>query len=482
MNWRVQFNSARAIGFLLGPLLFVLLRFFMQPNGLTEAGAGVLGATLWIAVWWITEVVEVEVTALLPIVLFPLAGGMSLADTCASYGHKFIYLFFGGFVLAIAIQKWQLHKRIALNIIHRLGTKPAHIILGFMISTAFMSMWISNTATAVMMLPIALAVSRQFEHSPQSAQFTSALLLSIAYSASIGGIATLIGTPPNLILAGVVQEFYNIEISFLQWMQIGLPVSICLFIACWIYLTRPFRGAKALESDELPAIGIQLRQLGKMAYEEKLILIVFLATAFMWVTRSFLWMELFPGMDDTIIAVCAAFVLFLLPSRQGHQKLLEWKDAVKLPWGVLVLFGGGIAIAEAFQQSGLAEWIAANLSVLNGLNVLLVLLVVVFMVNFLTEITSNLATTSVLLPVLAPLAIALNMDPSSLMVGATLAASCAFMLPVATAPNAIVFASEHITMKQMMRTGLWLNFASVIIITFLVYVLIPMLFKGGFGG
>lgn len=481
MSRRTQLPSIRRIGLFLGPILFLLMKFVVQPDGLDAAGAGVLGATLWIAVWWITEVVEVEVTALLPIILFPLAGGLSLADTCASYGHKYIYLFLGGFVLAIAIQKWQLHKRIALNIIYRLGTQPARIILGFMISTAFMSMWISNTATAVMMLPIALAVSKQFEHSPNSAQFTSALLLSIAYAASIGGIATLIGTPPNLILAGVVQELYNVEISFLQWMQIGVPVSLCLFIACWIYLTRNFRGEKALEAEELPAIGMQLRQLGKMTYEEKLILVVFLATAFMWVTRSFLWMDLLPGLDDTIIAVCAALVLFLLPSRQGHQKLLEWKDAVKLPWGVLVLFGGGIAIAEAFQQSGLAEWIANDLSVLNGLNALLVLFALVFLVNFLTEITSNLATTSVLLPVLAPLAVALDMDPSLLMVGATLAASCAFMLPVATPPNAIVFGSEHITIKQMMRTGLWLNIASIIIITLLVYFLLPILFKGGFG-
>lgn len=468
------------MGFILGPLLFLIIKFGIHFLDLAAPGVGVLATTAWVATWWITEVVEVEVTALLPMILFPLTGGLNLSKTCASYGHKYIFLFLGGFVLAIAIQKWNLHKRIALNIINRIGTRPDRIILGFMVSTAFMSMWISNTATTVMMLPIALAVSSQFEGGKGMSAFTSALLLSIAYSASIGGISTLIGTPPNLILAGVVHEIYNVEITFTMWMVVGVPVSILLLVVCWFYLTRVLRKSEVEMKTGLLSIREELTKLGTISYEEKLIAAVFLLTAAMWVTRSFFIEKFIPEIDDTIIAILAAVILFLMPSRNGNQKLIEWKDAVKLPWGILILFGGGIAIAEGFQQSGLADWIADNLTVLQGLSLFIVLISLVFMVNFLTEITSNLATTSVLLPVLAPLAVALHINPYYLMVGATMAASCAFMLPVATPPNAIVFGSEHLTLKQMMRAGLWMNLISVVVITLFVYFVLPMVWGGMF--
>lgn len=466
--------NMKTIGVVLGPLVFIVVRFFLHPSGLSDSGLAILASMLWVAIWWVSEVVEVEVTALLPIVLFPLSGGLGLVETCTAYGHKFIFLFLGGFILAIAIQKWNLHKRIALSIIYYLGTKPGTILLGFMLSTAFMSMWISNTATAVMMLPIALAVSQEVEGKEGKGIFTSTLLLSIAYSASIGGIATLIGTPPNLILAGVFQKLYGMEIGFMQWMTIGLPVSLFLLAICWYYL---FKRVRHLEDnvDRLMIVREELRLLGPISFEEKRVLVVFLLTALMWCTRSFLLVRFLPELDDTMIAIFSALVLFLLPSSEGKQKLLEWKDAVKLPWGILILFGGGIAIAEGFDSSGLSEWFADNLQFLAGLGLFLVLLVVVTMVNFLTEITSNLATTSVLLPVLASLAVAIDIAPYYLMVGATLAASCAFMLPVATPPNAIVFGSEQLTLKQMMRTGFVMNLLSIAVITLFVYFILPLL-------
>lgn len=474
--------NKKTIGLVLGPALFFSTLFFFHPDGLNKEANAVLASTLWIATWWILEVMPIAVTALLPIVLFPLTGALGLSETTASFGHRYIFLYVGGFILAIAIERWDLHRRIALYIIRFIGTNLRNIILGFMVATAFLSMWISNTATTVMMLPIGLAVITQLRDNPitkadENKIFGRILMLSIAYSASIGGIATLIGTPPNLVLAGIVQELYDIEITFSKWILIGLPISIIMLIICWYYLTNL---AASFKKQSFPGgkveIQRQIKELGPVSYEEKVVLAVFIATAFAWITRSFLLNIFVPALDDTIIAIVAAITLFLLPAGKGKQRMIvKWKEAVKLPWGVLLLFGGGLSLAEGFSESGLAEWIGSRLSLLEGLSLLLLLAILVAAVNFLTEITSNLATTAMLLPILAPLAAVIGVHPYILMVGATLAASCAFMLPVATPPNAIVFGSGYLKIPEMVKTGVWLNLISILIISLVVYFILPYL-------
>ncbi|MCB0662251.1 MAG: SLC13/DASS family transporter [Saprospiraceae bacterium] len=456
--------------------------FFYHPEGMSREANAVLASTLWVAAWWITEALPIAVTSLLPIILFPLTGALGLSETTESFGHKYIFLYIGGFILAIAIERWNLHKRLALNIIDLIGTNINSIILGFMIATGFLSMWISNTASSVMMLPIGMAIIKQLKDNPKTIEdenkvFGKVLMLSIAYSASIGGIATLIGTPPNLVLAGIVQELYGIEISFSKWIVFGLPISILLLLICWKYLTRYTRH---FEQQSFPGgkqeIKHQLKLLGKIGYEEKTVLIVFALTAFAWITRSFLLEKIIPGIDDTIIAVAAGVLLFILPARKGSDRnIINWEEAVKLPWGILLLFGGGLAIAQGFKVTGLAEWIGNQMILLNGFPLLLLLLVLVAAVNFLTEITSNLATTAMLLPVFAALALTVDIHPFILVVGATVAASCAFMLPVATPPNAVVFGSGYLTIGEMAKAGLVMNFLSIGLLTLMVYFLLPYL-------
>ena len=434
--------TPKNIGLVSGPLAFILILLFFHPEGLNPRANAILASTIWIAIWWITEAIPIAVTALLPIILFPLTGGLGLSETTASFGHKYVFLYVGGFIIAIAIQKWNLHKRIALNIINLIGTNVVNIILGFMVATAFMSMWISNTATAVMMLPIAIAIVAQLKDDPNTIEkenliFGKALMLGIAYSASIGGLSTLIGTPPNLVLAGVVEETFGYEITFTQWFKFGFPISVVLLFLCWKYLTsfafkfkqKSFPGGRA-------EISKQLKALGQISYEEKLVAGVFTLTAFAWISRSFLLKSIIPGIDDTIIGLIGAIVIFLLPTKNKERRLINWDEAVKLPWGILLLFGGGMALAAGFKDSGLALWIGSQMTLLDGISLFLLVFILIAAVNFLTEITSNLATTAMLLPILYPMAITIDVHPFILMVSATVAATCAFMLPVATPPNA----------------------------------------------
>ncbi len=476
-------NQIKKIGLIIGPLLFIITILFFHPEGLSKEANAVLATTLWVAIWWILEIVPIAVTAMLPIILFPLSGAMNLNETTASYGHKYVFLYIGGFILAIAIEKWSLHKRIALSIIKIIGSSVDKIILGFMVATAFLSMWISNTATTVMMLPIGLAIISQLKDNPDTIEnentvFGKALMLAIAYSASIGGISTLIGTPPNIILAGVLEESYGIDISFSDWMVIGLPLSITLLILCWLYLTRiafKFKQKKFKSGKE--EIRMQLNKLGRITYEEKVVLIVFGATAFLWITRSFIWKSIIPNIDDTIIALISAFILFLIPTKNNktQKTIMTWKSAVKLPWGILLLFGGGLALANGFKTSGLAQWIGTQITLIEGVSLLVLLAIIVAGVNFLTEITSNLATTAMLLPIVIPVAVALNVHPFILMVGITFSASCAFMLPVATPPNAIVFGSNYLKIPDMIKAGFLMNVISIIIVILFTYLLLPIL-------
>jgi sodium-dependent dicarboxylate transporter 2/3/5 len=475
--------NKKNIGLFLGPIVFFIVKIFCNPVDLSEQGLSILASTLWVAIWWVTEAVPIYVTALIPIILFPLSGGLELKQTTAAYGHKFVFLFVGGFILAIAIEKWKLHKRIALNIISLVGTKKSNIILGFMIATAFLSMWISNTATAVMILPVGLAIISQLKDNPKTIQnenlvFGKTLMLAIAYSASIGGMATLIGTPPNLVLAGVIKTSYNIEINFLQWMSFGLPISILLLFICWKYLTSiAYKFDDQNFDSGLNEINDQLKSLGKISYEEKSVMIVFIGTALAWITQSFIIKKYIPEIDDTIIAIIAAVILFILPNKEGNKKLLAWDDAVKLPWGILLLFGGGMALAKGFDTSGLAIWIGGQMSFFNTIPLLALLCLLVAMVNFLTEITSNLATTAMLLPVLVALAETIGVNPYYLLVGATVAASCAFMLPVATPPNAVVFGSKILKIDDMIKKGFWMNLISIFILTAAVYWILPIIWK-----
>lgn len=471
------------IGLILGPLSFLLIILFYHPSGLSDSANAILASAIWIAIWWITEAIPIAVTALLPIVLFPLSGGMELSETTASYGHKYVFLYIGGFILAIAIEKWKLHKRIALSIIKIVGTNVVNIILGFMIATAFLSMWISNTASAVMILPVGMAIISQLKDNPATIEdenliFGKALMLSIAYSASIGGIATLIGTPPNLVFAGIIKETYHVEISFSQWFMFGFPIAVMLLVLCWLYLTKvAFKFNQKTFPGGSQEIRRQLKELGKISHEEKLVFIIFLLTAFAWITRSFIIKKFIPGIDDTIIAVIFAITLFIIPAKEKGKKLMGWDDVIKLPWGIVLLFGGGMALALGFESSGLAVWIGQKMTLLGSVPLIILLLILITSVNFLTEITSNLATTAMLLPVLVSLASGIGVHPYLLLVGATVAASCAFMLPVATPPNAVVFGSGYLNMGDMIKAGFWMNIASIILLTLFVYYLLPLLWN-----
>ena len=473
----------KIIALVAGPFLYVILQLLGTPSSMPEAAFDVLCITLWMAIWWVSEAIPIAVTALLPIILFPLTGAVSIEDTTAAFGHKYVFLYLGGFILAVAIERWGLHRRIALNIIQFIGADIKKIILGFMVATAFLSMWISNTATSVMMLPIGTAIISQLKDNPASEEnenmiFGKALMLAIAYSASIGGVATLIGTPPNLVFAGIVEEIYGVEISFTKWIILGLPVSIILLFICWKYLTSKafsftqteFPGGKA-EIDRLKA------ELGHISIQEKRVLAVFAITAFCWISRSYLLQPVLPFIDDTIIAMIAAVALFLIPAGKSNRKLVTWEEAVKIPWGIILLFGGGMALAKGFGESGLAIWIGEQLKNLENLPLLLLVVVLIAAVNFLTEVTSNLATTAMLLPILASMAFALNLHPYFLMVGATLAASCAFMLPVATPPNAVVFGSGYLRIPDMIKTGIWMNIVSIVLLSLIVYFLLPYLWS-----
>ncbi len=472
------------LGLILGPILFLVIMIFVDAEGLSFEAKCILASTAWMAIWWVTECVPISVTALLPIVLFPLTGGMDLATTTAAYGHKLVFLFVGGFLIALAIEKWHLHKRLALNIIRVTGSNKSRVILGFMLATAFLSMWISNTATSIMILPVGLAIISQLKDDPKTVEnenevFGKSLMIAIAYSASIGGMATLIGTPPNMVLAGVVEESYGIKLNMFDWMKFGVPLSSFLLFVCWLYLTKI---AFKFKNEEFSAgkeeILRQINKLGKFSNEEIKVLIVFTLTALGWIFRGSIE-TIFPMIDDTIIAIFFAVTLFIIPTKnqKTNTTLLVWNDTVKLPWGILILFGGGMAIASAFGKSGLALWIADLLTNLNDVSLFLIILIIVTSINLLTEVTSNMATTAMLLPVLVTIALAIDVHPYFLLVAATLAASCAFMLPISTPPNAVVFGSGFLKIEDMFKKGVWMNLISIITITLVVYYTLPYVFE-----
>ena len=474
---RSPYTTRQRIGLGLGPLLFIVVLAIPLPDGMSPAARRVAAAAVLMAVWWITEAAPLAATALLPAALFPAMGVMKAPEATAPYANHLIFLFLGGFFIAVTMEKWDLHRRIALFTIRLVGTGTDRIILGFMIATAFLSMWISNTATAMMMVPIGMAVISQVSAGSDgscgaAAGFGPALMLGIAYSASIGGVATLIGTPPNVIFAGFIESTYGRSVSFLSWMAAGLPLAAVMLAFTWLYLTRfAFR----LGSGELPGgmacIEDESRGLGPVSPAEKKILAVFLLVAAAWILRGFFKVGM---IADSTIAMTGAIALFLIPAGGGSGEfLLDWRTASKVPWDVIILFGGGLSLASGFTATGLDKWIGESIAFLHGADFVVLVAAVALLTIFLTEVTSNTATSAMLIPVVAGVAVSMSIHPFGPVVAVCVAASYAFMLPVATPPNAVVFGSRKVTITQMVLAGLVLNIFGWLLITLLVTLVLP---------
>ncbi len=475
------YGRRKRIGLALGPVLFVLMLVVPSPEGLSAAGWHTAAVAVLMAVWWISEALPIPATSLLPLVLFPLLGAGTIRETAAPYANPLIFLFLGGFLIATAMQRWGLHKRIALRIIRLVGTGPRALVAGFMMASAFLSMWVSNTATAMMMLPIGLSVVQLAEEAEAEnaarASFALALLLGIAYGCNIGGMATLIGTPPNALLAGFIEEQYGRTISFVNWLAVGLPLVAVGLPLTYLVLTRvafPLRMAALPGGQALIEAG--LARLGRMSRGERWVALVFALTALLWIVRPLLD-DLLPGLSDAGIAMAGGLILFVIPVDLKNGVFVHsWATARRLPWGTLLLFGGGLSLASAFVRTELSTWIGETLETLAFLPILVAVLIIVAVIVFLTELTSNTATTAAFLPVLAALALGIGQNPLLLTIPAVLGASCAFMLPVATPPNAIVYGSGRVSIPQMSRAGLLLNLLFLALITVLAYTLVLLVF------
>lgn len=498
MTW-----GLRALGLVLAGLVWWLLggQQDLSPDARVVAAIGTL-----MAVWWMTEAIPLSATALLPIVLIPALTERTVGETTQPYASSIVFLFLGGFLIAIAMEKWHLHTRIALLTLRKVGVAPRRIVLGMMLATGFLSMWVSNTATTLMMLPIGLSVlslvvergSRQdgaaageamaggaaitdVVRDPDISAFGVCLVLSIAWSASMGGLGTLLGSPPNAIVAGYAADELGRNIGFLEWMLLGTPLAFIFIILGWLLMTRVLY---RFDLPEIPGgrqmIEEQVRDLGPLSQGERMVLAVFLGAAFLWVVPGLLtsipsvgdaapWLDSF---DDTAIAIGAGLVMFLLPGRGRNQMVLDWKDAERgLPWGVLLLFGGGLSLASAVASSGLDSWFGQQVTGLGALPIVLLVAAVVTIILFLTEVTSNTATAATFIPILGGVALGIGVDPMTLLIPAALAATCAFMLPVGTPPNAIVFGTGTVTIAQMARGGAVLNVVGVVLITLLTWLL-----------
>jgi sodium-dependent dicarboxylate transporter 2/3/5 len=466
------------VGLAAGPALAVAVYLLLGASKLEPAGRATAAVALLMAVWWVTEALPIAATSLVPIVLFPLCGVRTIEETTAPYARPVIFLFMGGFMAGLAMQRWNLHRRFALAVLRLFGTDPRWIVAGFMLASGVLSMGVSNTATVVMMVPIGLSLIDLVDrHRPEhvderdTRRFALCLLLGIAYGASIGGVGTLIGTPPNTLLAGYVKENYGQTISFASWLPLGVPFAIIFWPLAWLVLTRfafPVRFDRVPGGREL--IDRELREIGAIKPAEISVLVVWATMALLWVTRRPLeaWSGL--ALDDSTIAIFGALALFIIPAagEAPGERLLNWRWAAKLPWGVLVLFGGGLSLAAAVKANGVAEFIGTSLAGLQALGTFGLIVLVVTVVIFLTELTSNTATTAAFLPVLGALAASMKVHPYLLLLPATMAASCAFMLPVATPPNAIVFSSGQVRIPQMAKAGLWLNLIGIVLVSLYV--------------
>lgn len=471
-------NISQRIGFFAGILVFLVTCILPSPFAeLPVAGWRTAGLATMMAAWWITECVPIAVASLLPLVLAPLAGIVDIKTVSPAYAHPLIFLFMGGFMLSLAMERSRLHGRIARSVMLMVGTHPKLQVGGIMLVSAFLSMWMSNTATAVMMLPIVISIIALLREQMDVSKLAPAMLLGVAYACSIGGMATLIGTPPNALLAAYLDDTYGIAIGFGQWMAFGLPFSIVLLLFTWFWLTR-----KGLPDetgvDTRALFRRQLREMGPISKAEVRVLIVFLLAALFWIFR--VPINHFTGLplDDTGIAMAAAVLLFIIPSgNDSGEKLMDWGYTNRLPWGVLLLFGGGLALAKMIQDSGLADFIGTLFASGSDVGFIWVLVVVCAGIVFLTEVTSNTATAAGFLPLLGPIAVSMGESPTLLAIPAALAASCAFMMPVATPPNAIVYGASELRIQQMLKAGFMLNLFSIVLLILFARFVAPMIFS-----
>lgn len=475
-------SKHQVVGLFLGPLLAITMTMVDTPAGLSEAGWMTAAVGILMAVWWATEAVPIAVTALLPIVVFPLLDIATIQDTTAPYANKVIYLFLGGFIVAFAMQRWNLHRRIALTVLQHVGGNGRSLVGGFMLASALISMWVMNTSTTMMLLPIAVSIIAVIHKTvgglddKRKDDFQYSLLLGVAYGATIGGMATLVGTAPNAMLAAFMLETYGTEIDFSRWMLVGLPLSAMMLPLAWLVLTRLAFKVDFKTSDEGRATLRQMKdELGAITVPERRVAVVFVLMALTWISRPLL--VTVPGLealDDSGIAMAGGIALFLIPSGdKSDPLLLRWTYAEQLPWSVLILFGGGLTLAGAVSRTGLAEWLGGSLQAIGALPIAAVVIVAAAMIIFLTELTSNIATTATFLPVVGAIAIESGFDPIVLAVPITFAASCAFMLPVATPPNAIVFGSGMLTIPKMVRAGMMLNIVGIFLVSLVALFLAP---------
>ncbi len=475
--------SLKFAGLLLGPILFGLALTFQNSAYLNPVAWQVLAVAIWMIIWWISEAAPMAVTALLPIILFPALGVFTLKMATAPYASPIIFLFMGGFLLALGLEEHGLHKRIALRLIKLTGTSANGIILGFMMATAFLSMWISNTATTIMMLPIALSVINLIKHDSLNEKgftnFSLALMLGIAYSANIGGLATIIGTPPNVVFVGYAQEILHTEIGFADWMMVGVPISVILLTLTYLLLTKVLHknGLGKMNNAE-KLINNELRLLGKWKKEEKMVAVIFGLTAFLWVFKTPLNNLIGVSLlNDTVTAMIGGVLMFVIPADIKEKKqLLHWKATERLPWGILLLFGGGMTLAKAMEHAGLVD-IIAQVIAQNQLSMLLIFLILITVMLFMTELMSNVALATVFIPIVIAIAEGAQINPLLLSIPVAMAASCAFMMPISTPPNAIVFSSGHIKISQMVRVGIWLNILSVMVLLVAAFSLVKWVFE-----
>lgn len=485
--------------FLFAPVLFLYLVFFVELDPNNPAITYTLAVALLMALWWVSEVIPLAVTSLLPVILFPLLGVMNGKVVASNYFNDIIFLFLGGFIFALAMQKWDLHKRIALKLLLVVGNSPAKIMLGFMLGTAFLSMWISNTATTMLMVPILISIILKLEEvNPKENvhHFSTGLLLSVAYSASIGGIATLVGTPPNLSFARIFTIYFPNapDISFATWFFYAFPIVVLLFIITFGYLYLVFikRDAKEWTTIDSSTIVKEYEKLGPWIIEQKILAVLFVLLAVLWFSRADIvmgsftfrgWSNIFNNpkfINDGTVAITIGVILFLIPSKQKKGKfIMDWKTAESIPWEIILLFGGGFALASGFKESGLSQWFGDQLVWLKDVHPFIIILSITLLITFLTELTSNVATVETFLPVLAGLAISIELNPLLFMLPATIAASLAFMLPSATAPNAIIFGTKRLKVIDMSKTGFILNIIGIIVVTLATYYIATIVFNIG---
>lgn len=488
-----EYTGRQKFGLVLGPALFILMLLIPTPDGMLPLAQKMAAVALLMATWWMCESIPIPATSLLPIALFPLMGIMKTKEVTAPYANDLIYLFMGGFIIALSMQRWNLHRRIAMNIVKLVGFSPGRLIFGFMIATAALSSFVSNTATTVMMMPIGLAIiahvieegkkeglDKTIDFSKENFSFGLNLMLGIAYAASIGGIATLIGTPPNTVLAGFLKKTYGYEITFVGWMKVGVPLVLVFLPLCWLWLTKvanPMQLKKVPGGNEL--IERELKEMGSMSAGERWTALIFGMTALAWIFRTQIGF-LFPDpkmVTDAAIAMIGGLILFLIPiNLKKNIFVMDWHWASKLPWGVLVLFGGGLAMAAGFESTKLAVWIGSQVGLLANAPIFILIIAVTTLIIFLTELTSNTATAAMVMPILSAVAIGLGQSPLLLIVPAAISASCAFMLPVATPPNAIVFGSGYVSIPQMAKTGFGLNLLGIPLVVALTYLLVIPVF------